>query len=182
MHVDEVGGRSEVVDGDQPVGGRQALAAAQRVVVVVDRDRALGLLLQPDPEALQRALFGVRGAVGPGVVLEHEDPDLAERQRVGIALLGEVDLRVEGAVSGGVVGQGDVLAPHLVVLRTDRDQVPSGGQIDGLASLVAFAHDRAVALGRHVLRERVLRLARRRVDEARVVDVDDVVEVRQCGV
>src|SRR5215475_4492849 len=89
-------------------------------------------------------------------------------------------MRGEGTVRPGVVGQGDVAAPHLVVRRADRDEVPSGGQLDGGAVLVALAHDRAVALGRHVLRERIGRLTRRGVDEARVVDVDDVVEVWQC--
>jgi hypothetical protein len=99
-----------------------------------------------------------------------------------VALLGEVDLRGEGTVSRGVVGQGEMPTPHLVVGRPDRDQVPSRRQRDRLPVLVAFPHDRAVALRRHVLRKRILRLPGPRVDEAGVVDVDDVVEVRQRGV
>jgi hypothetical protein len=93
VHVDEVGCRSQVVELDEAVAGGQAFAAAQRVVVVVDGHVVVGLLLQPDLEALEAAFFGVRGAVGPGVVGEDEDPELAERERVVLTLRGQVDPR-----------------------------------------------------------------------------------------
>ena len=157
-----------------------AVAAAQRLVVVVDGDGAVGLLLEPDLEAAEAGLFGVRRAVGPGVVVEDEDADLAERQRVVVALLGQVDARGEGAVGGGVVGQRDVLAPHLVVERADRDQVSPGRQVDGacgpgrprrtiglLLSVVTYVGNGSSAGASQACE--------------RVVDVDDVVEVRQRG-
>jgi len=55
MDVDEVRGGAEVVELDEAVCARKAFAAAQRVVVVVDRDRVAGLLLQPDLEVRQPA-------------------------------------------------------------------------------------------------------------------------------
>ena len=91
------GPRSLICDEAGVVGAvGQAVAAAERVVVVVDGDGAVGLLLQPDLEAVQAGLLGVGRAVGPGVVVEDEDADLAERQRMVVALLGQVDARRSG--------------------------------------------------------------------------------------
>ena len=73
---------TEVVDLVEAVTVGQAETAAQRLVVVVDRDRTVGLLLEADLESAQAGFLGVGCAVRPGVVLEHEDADLAQWQRV----------------------------------------------------------------------------------------------------
>ena len=71
-----------------------------------------------------------------------------------------------------VGGQGDVLAPHLVVDSADGDQVPARRELNGVTRLVAFADDRTVALGAEGVRVR---------RQLRVVLVDDEVEVPQRG-
>ena len=125
--VDEVRRRAEVVDLGEAVAAsvHGSIAAAQRVVVVVDGDCEWVCSSSADVEAAQAGLLGVGRAVGPRVVVEHEDADLAERQRVRLALLGQVDRPRCPRVGG----QRDVLAPHLVVERADGDQVaPGSGQ------------------------------------------------------
>ncbi len=151
VHIGEVGGRTEIVDLNEAVVGSPADTPAERVVVVVDGDRVAGLLFQPDLEASEplvgRGLLGVGSAVRPGVVLEHEDLELAQRQRVIRAHLGEVDSRGEGSVSGRVVGQGYIRPPHLVVEGPNGNQVPAGRQVDRVPVLAALGDDRRVALG-----------------------------------
>src|SRR5262249_60672634 len=53
VHVGEVGGRGEIVDLDEAIARGLADTAAEWLVVVVDGDRAAGLLFQPDLEAAE---------------------------------------------------------------------------------------------------------------------------------
>ena len=173
--VDEVRRRAEVVELHEAVGVGDAVAAAERVVEVVDGDVLVGLLVDRDVEALEPRLRRVGRRVGPAHVLEDEGADLAEREAV---LAGRVSAQrdVDGA---GVGRQRDVLAPHLVVGRADGDQVAAVGQAHRGAVLIAEGDDRAVALGRRdpgaLHRIRV-------VPEVRVVDVHEERELRQHGI
>jgi hypothetical protein len=174
VDVGEVGGRTEIVDLHEAVARRLADTAAERFVVVVDGDRAAGLLFQPDLEAAEplsgRGLLGVGSAVRPGVVLEHEDLELARRQRVIRARRSELNRRGEASVRRSVVGQRDVGTPHLVIEGPNGDQVAAFRQVDGAPVLVTHGHDRRVALGAE--RQRIAR-------QFRVVLVNDEVEVRE---
>jgi hypothetical protein len=176
VHVDEVRRGTQVVDlneAERRRGARRlADAAAKRVVVVVDRDGAPGLLLEPDLESAEARLFGVWSPVRPGVVVEGEDTDLPERQRIIRALRGQLHVDGDGPVGSRCIGQRQVVPPHLVVERTHRDQVSALRQRHGGVILVAFGNDRAIAL--RAERERVGR-------ELRVVDVDDEVVASEGG-
>ena len=104
---DLVEGGGQVPDRDVAVRVRDALAAAERLVEVIDDYVTAGLVLDLDDESGEPVLPGkVRCGVDPPVVVEDVHYQLWERQRV----LLQFDDYVPR-----IIGERDVLAPELVV-------------------------------------------------------------------